>query len=141
MNVDEIKRLIDKIRPIVSATVGQNHSLVADLDFSDIIGIRRVEITVTHEANATKGDNLKRIGEEIAPILEQICNNLVSIGYSVTEAHNLNTYVGGDNRARALIRCSLVPVENKQAQPDAASTESISTPALETDNGPAINWG
>jgi len=139
MKQTEIDRLIDEIKPTVSGIVGQNHSLSADVKFEDILGIRRVEILITHEANANKEENKERIQNEMAPVLEQLINALCSNGRSVTESENINSYVCGDNRACAIIRCSLTKIQ-QQEQPEVASTEALSTPVLDTDSGSAIKW-
>ena len=130
--------LYDQIKSIVSGGVGQNHSLIGDVGLQDCLGIRKVQISIIHEANASKEGNLDRIKEDMAPIAQQIVTNLANAGYSVTETKNFTYFIRNDDRAELLFRCSLSTILKQQAPPPETSTIDL---AITPNSGPAVIFG
>lgn len=137
----------DQIKTIVSGGVGQNHSLIGNVEYQDdCLGVRKVQISIVHEASTTgkvEGNQepdakLDVIKGEMAPIIQQITANLDAAGHSVTKTEDLTSFINQNNRAVIQFRCSLKPILKQQAPPPETSTADL---AINPDQGPAIQFG
>jgi len=105
----KIDQSLEQIKNIVSAIVGQNPAIFAEVERSGVIGVRTVDIYITHEAGHKK-DRQDGITGVLIEKTQAVLDSLSNHGYSVSDGSDVTGITREYGRFCILSRCSLLPV-------------------------------
>jgi hypothetical protein len=108
-NQMKIEQSLTQIKEIVSDIVGQDPSVFAEVERANTIGVRTVDIYITHEAG-NKTSRQQEIVDVLADKTQSVLNSLLNKGYSVSDGSDVTGITREYGRFCILSRCSLLPV-------------------------------